>query len=642
MDVEAVAAYLSERSVEQPFLLTRLVVDQLRVAPVDTDEPGWQDRIADSIEAAFEADLASVDSTSHRDLPAGVTAARFAKRLLVALTWGYGAGLPEDEWRTIASAVVGGLGVGEVTGGDVAWVLGQTGRYVVQDGEAGVAVYRLAHQSLTDRLRPAYDAGPEAPFDPEARTVAEALLDRYRTLLEAGIPASEPVYLWRYAWRHAAAAGDDGVAPLRRIMGSDPLLAIDVALAALEVAATYAFWGRHGDALAATEEAVGLYRPLAGDNPTYLPDLARALNNLGNRYAEIGDADAVDREWAKALTQLAPTGQAVLLLYRAQTAASGSASAAAWLTAALQSTDTPEVVLAVRRETRRHRASDPVAFDSVWQQRTGSRLPEWALIEQDDIELALRWVTTPTYRDEYEYLRDNPRLLDEEVNLAVEEASQIVDREEAGRLSQLRERARAGGVDAAYRPLLLRVLAAEFAAADPAGQRAMLTARRDDLLDDLVLEELNGEGDARLLRAAALLQLVGAGADEVLAVTWEAFDEPELFATLLHGLASGQPELVQPVALCALSVAVDVQQAGLALLYLALAAVMHDEDAAADELLSAAYQNHPAAKDAWIRELAKLGSLQPAALRLISQLVDLANQEPPPEHADELPEEGPR
>ena len=38
----------------------------------------------------------------------------------------------------------------------MSWVLDELGRYVVQDGEGGVAVYRLAHQSLADHLRPPY------------------------------------------------------------------------------------------------------------------------------------------------------------------------------------------------------------------------------------------------------------------------------------------------------------------------------------------------------------------------------------------------------------------------------------------------------------------------------------------------------
>ena len=46
--------------------------------------------------------------------------------------------------------------------------------------------------------------------------------------------------------------------------------------------------GRRHDALAPTEEAVRLRRELAQTNPAFLPNLATALNNLGNRYSQVG------------------------------------------------------------------------------------------------------------------------------------------------------------------------------------------------------------------------------------------------------------------------------------------------------------------------------------------------------------------
>ncbi len=47
--------------------------------------------------------------------------------------------------------------------------------------------------------------------------------------------------------------------------------------------------GRREEALAATEEAVGLFRRLAEGQPAaFLPDLAGSLNNLGNRLAALG------------------------------------------------------------------------------------------------------------------------------------------------------------------------------------------------------------------------------------------------------------------------------------------------------------------------------------------------------------------
>ena len=63
MDPDTVAGHLAgETSMTggSPFLLARLVTDQLRASPVDTSQPGWQDRVSHSIEDAFDADLARV------------------------------------------------------------------------------------------------------------------------------------------------------------------------------------------------------------------------------------------------------------------------------------------------------------------------------------------------------------------------------------------------------------------------------------------------------------------------------------------------------------------------------------------------------------------------------------------------------
>ena len=45
--------------------------------------------------------------------------------------------------------------------------------------------------------------------------------------------------------------------------------------------------GRHKEALAVTEEAVKIYRELARLNPTYLGNLASALNNQGAGYSDL-------------------------------------------------------------------------------------------------------------------------------------------------------------------------------------------------------------------------------------------------------------------------------------------------------------------------------------------------------------------
>src|SRR5262249_5879248 len=87
MDAELVADYLTggaSMTGSRPFLLARVVTDQLRAAPVDTGIDGWQDAVSDSLEAAFDADLASTQPPTHRSLPAGWTATKLAPHLLTA------------------------------------------------------------------------------------------------------------------------------------------------------------------------------------------------------------------------------------------------------------------------------------------------------------------------------------------------------------------------------------------------------------------------------------------------------------------------------------------------------------------------------------------------------------------------------
>ncbi|MEV5310351.1 tetratricopeptide repeat protein [Streptomyces sp. NPDC052610] len=290
MDADAIAAHLfgadADDTTQHTFLLARLVSDQLVAAPVDTSAERWTEEVSHSVEEALDIDLATVSVPGHRAADGEGSPVALARSLLRALTWGYGAGFPEAEWLAVANAEAP-EGV-EVTREDIGWVLDQLGRHIIQDGEANVAVYRMAHQSLADHLRPPYRGSAEEPFNPEASKVAEAMAGRYRTLLEAGIPADEPHYLWLYAWRHAAEAGPAGVELLSSLVEESVELLPDLGLADSLVSDRFGYWGRWQDALPVALHAVQLYQALAEQNAFYLSDLADALDSLGVCFGSLG------------------------------------------------------------------------------------------------------------------------------------------------------------------------------------------------------------------------------------------------------------------------------------------------------------------------------------------------------------------
>jgi tetratricopeptide (TPR) repeat protein len=108
---------------------------------------------------------------------------------------------------------------------------------------------------------------------------------------------------WRLPRTRAAAA--EARVTIARADGDDDA----VARALLNLGSRLAGLGRYQEALAPTEEAVGLYRQLTADNPAHQPGLADALGNLGSRLAGLGRYQEA----------LAPTEEAVGL-YRQLTA----------------------------------------------------------------------------------------------------------------------------------------------------------------------------------------------------------------------------------------------------------------------------------------------------------------------------------
>lgn len=189
---DLVEARLAEDTFGEPFLFARLLADHLREQPIATSQDGWEERVARSFSDVFLHEIREPDPLTHR---LDVDPPSLAKAMLTALTWSYGSGFPIPEWMAVTSTLLDVVLERELDLDDVRWLLDQYGRFVIQDGEAGEAVYRFAHASLARALRRAFEPSAVQPFDPSAVPIAETLLGLYRTRLETGVPADAPGYL---------------------------------------------------------------------------------------------------------------------------------------------------------------------------------------------------------------------------------------------------------------------------------------------------------------------------------------------------------------------------------------------------------------------------------------------------------------
>jgi len=244
-------------------------------------------------------------------------------------------------------------------------------------------------------------------------------------------------------------------------------------------------------------------------------------------------------------------------------------AAATWLGRALaMDLEDRGLLNAAHEEARRHWGPDPAAFDQDWARRTGMPVPAWLTVDSALLSSARAWVATDTYTAERDYLAAHPELLEAAADTAVAEALLALPEDVAGRYAALRQAAQHDGADAAYRPLLLTILAREFADAGPARQRALLADRADDLLTGTVtdaLNELAGQEDQQAVaaqRATALLDLARAGDAEAVL---EALTEPGRFPRLLHELVIRvDAASTGPAALVAYTAATTVSEAATA------------------------------------------------------------------------------
>lgn len=202
-----------------------------------------------------------------------------ATTLLNALPFGFGAGLPEREWITIANAIRV-PDTPRIERDDVASVLAPVGDLIVEDSESGEAVYRFAHTMIAQHF--ASNAHSGGGGDNELAVQIAAALITGAELPESSGNSPRSLHLQRYLWRYAARAGEEGLDLLR---GNDSLSA-DLAAAALGVSVNAAERGDIRTALSLAEEAVSVGEALVGSDSDQR--LAPALAHLATLYQSTG------------------------------------------------------------------------------------------------------------------------------------------------------------------------------------------------------------------------------------------------------------------------------------------------------------------------------------------------------------------
>jgi WD40 repeat protein len=115
--------------------------------------------------------------------------------LLGALAWGEGKGLTRRVWPLIANTLAGRER--PYDDDDIAWVLGHAGWHIIEAGEDGQTVYRLAHQALADHYHDKAD---------ETETQGRIVDELHKGINGAGWLDCDK-YLWRHLADHAAKSG---------------------------------------------------------------------------------------------------------------------------------------------------------------------------------------------------------------------------------------------------------------------------------------------------------------------------------------------------------------------------------------------------------------------------------------------------
>ncbi len=164
-----------------------------------------------------------------------------------------------------------------------------TGRQAL-DGELASLICRTTwsadtlgriEEKLTNQLPRTWEAVAEAQVK-----IARAGPDTTRLATALGTYSIRLVETGRY--QEALAAAEEAAGMWRQLARDDPAYQPDLAATLNNLSVRRAELGRSQEALAAAEEAAGMWRRLARDDPAHQPDLAATLNNLSVRRAELG------------------------------------------------------------------------------------------------------------------------------------------------------------------------------------------------------------------------------------------------------------------------------------------------------------------------------------------------------------------
>ncbi|HET8658217.1 MAG TPA: hypothetical protein VFM55_04365, partial [Micromonosporaceae bacterium] len=308
---------------------------------------------------------------------------------------------------------------------------------------------------------------------------------------------------------HLAEVGrrDQALAPIteavdirRRLAQANPDAYLpDLAGSLNNLAGHLAEVGRRDQALAPITEAVDIRRRLAQANPdAYLPDLAGSLNNLLSVTAGTAHASVADAAWDDVGRQFRHQPQLVCYLEVERACA-------------LLDQDVAEAVGRLIGIERSGQASPRVAgrvrglLRTAWRRAPtlvergyGGDLPAWLHLDDELLDACVAWISTRTWQESLDALRQRPDLLSEAAELALDELALLGNETVVAQHRGLLRRARDEWLDAAYRPLLLQDTAYRWVEADTWESSQRFLTEHAELVDDPdavgVLTALAGDG----------------------------------------------------------------------------------------------------------------------------------------------------